>query len=382
MKLRDPWVSDIRTQAVCRCLTDAGYQVFFVGGCVRNALLDAPVNDIDLSTNAHPNVVAELAQVAGLQVVPTGIEHGTVTVISGGMPHEVTTFRRDVETDGRHAVVAYAETINQDALRRDFTMNALYAMPDGAVVDPLGGLPDLIGRRVRFIEDAEQRITEDYLRILRFFRFHAWYGDPENGLDAEGLAACAALSEGLEGLSKERVTAEMLKLLAAQDPGPAMASMAMAGCLHRILPGTDPKALPILLAFEHQVGAKPDAIRRLVALGGGKVETHLRLSKAQARRVGNLRKSVSDMQGLAETAYRHDAQSALDVALLRAAIFETPLAPDIREQIGKGASAAFPVKAADLMPAYQGAALGDHLRVLEDRWIASEFSLTKQALLR
>ena len=382
MRLTDPWVSDARTQAVCHVLTDVGYQVFFVGGCVRNALLGAPVNDIDLSTNAHPDVVTELAQAAGLHVVPTGIEHGTVTVISGGLPHEVTTFRRDVETDGRRAVVAFAQTIEDDARRRDFTMNALYAKPDGEVVDPLGGLPDLVQRHVRFIEDAERRITEDYLRILRFFRFHAWYGDPHEGLDAEGLAACAALSEGLEGLSKERVTAEMLKLLAVQDPAPAMASMFMAGCLHRVLPGTDPKALPILLDFEQQAGVKPDPIRRLVALGGDQIETYLRLSKAQVRRVIDLRDSVSNMRKLAEVAYRHDAKTALDVALLRGAMFENPLSPDVSDQIAKGANAAFPIKAADLMLTYQGPALGKRLRALEDKWIASGFSLTKEALLR
>jgi poly(A) polymerase len=363
-------------------LTGAGYQVYFVGGCVRNALLGASVNDIDLSTNAHPRVVMDLAEAAGLHVVPTGIEHGTVTVISDGLPHEVTTFRRDVETDGRHAVVTFAQTIEEDARRRDFTMNALYAAPDGTVVDPLGGLPDLIERRVRFIEDAERRIREDYLRILRFFRFHAWYGNLDNGLDAEGLAACAALSEGLECLSKERITTEMLKLLAAQDPGPATASMFMAGCLHRILPGTDPKALPILLDQEQQAGVVPDPIRRLVVLGGGEVETQLRLSKAQARRVMVLRNCVSDMQGLAEIAYRHDAETALDVALLRAALFEILLSPDLQTQIDHGVNAIFPVKAADLMPTFQGPALGKKLRSLEDQWITSGFLLTKEALLR
>ncbi|KGM89571.1 tRNA nucleotidyltransferase/poly(A) polymerase [Roseovarius mucosus DSM 17069] len=181
MKVSGAWIEAKATQAVCAMLTGAGYQALFVGGCVRNALLGAPVGDIDIATDARPEMVVELAEGAGLKPVPTGIEHGTITVVSGHIGHEVTTFRKDVQSFGRHAVVAFADDLHTDARRRDFTMNALYARPDGDVVDPLGGLEDLRARRVRFIEDADQRIREDYLRILRFFRFHAWYGDPEGG---------------------------------------------------------------------------------------------------------------------------------------------------------------------------------------------------------
>ncbi|MEL7116540.1 MAG: hypothetical protein AAGP08_13320 [Pseudomonadota bacterium] len=216
-----PWQSEPTTQALMRALEDAGYQAFFVGGCVRNALLDAPVSDVDISTSARPPDVMRIASDAGFKAHHTGIDHGTVTVATGTTSLEVTTFRRDVETDGRRAVVTYADSIEDDALRRDFTMNAIYATRAGCLVDPLGGLADLVARRVRFIEDAEQRIREDYLRILRFFRFFAHYGDPADGLDAEGLAACAALSDGLERLSKERIGAEMLKLLSFKELGSA-----------------------------------------------------------------------------------------------------------------------------------------------------------------
>ena len=194
-RLGDPWLVAPRTQAVCALLTEAGHAAYLVGGCVRNALLGAPVADIDLATDALPQAVLALAEAAGVKAVPTGIEHGTVTLVLEGQPFEVTTFRRDVETFGRHAVVAFSRDIAEDAARRDFTMNALYAKPDGALVDPLGGLPDLRAGRVRFVGAAEARIAEDYLRILRFFRFHAWYGHPEDGLDPEGLAACAAARE-------------------------------------------------------------------------------------------------------------------------------------------------------------------------------------------
>nr|WP_253913340.1 CCA tRNA nucleotidyltransferase [Pseudoruegeria sp. HB172150] len=362
-------------------MQDGGFRALFVGGCVRNALLEEPVGDIDISTDALPEKVTELAKVAGLKPVPTGIDHGTVTVVSSGMPHEVTTFRRDVETDGRRAVVAYTDRIEEDARRRDLTMNALYAEPDGTVVDPLGGLDDLLARRVRFIEDPEARIREDYLRILRFFRFHAWYGDPEGGLDAEGLAACAALSEGLETLSKERVGHEMLKLLAAPDPAPAAAAMQQAGCLARALPGADTRALPILIAFEPQLHASPDPIRRLAALGGEDHAELLRLSKKDARRLEILQGAIAGAEGPGELAYRQGAGVARDVLLLRAALLEQPLPPGVADDIETGAAASFPVKSGDLMPRYEGAALGAALKALEAEWIASGFRKTKQDLL-
>ena len=266
MKISGPWLENPATQAVCAAFSAQGHLALFVGGCVRNALLDTPVADIDIATDALPKTVSEIAENAGFKVIPTGIEHGTVTVVAGGIPHEVTTFRRDVETDGRRAVVAFATRIEDDAMRRDFTMNALYAQADGTVIDPLGGLPDLLARRLRFVGDAEARIREDYLRILRFFRFHGWYGDATAGIDPEGLAACAALSAGIETLSPERVGAEMRKLLAAPDPGPSLAAMGQAGILLRVLPGADVRALPVLVHLEQD--RPPHWLRRLAVLGG------------------------------------------------------------------------------------------------------------------
>jgi poly(A) polymerase len=196
------------TQALCAAVLAGGYRIFFVGGCVRNAVLGEPVGDLDLATDALPEQVIRLAEAAGFKAIPTGIDHGTVTVLADGVPHEITTFRHDVQTDGRHAVVAYSTDLAQDAARRDFTMNALYADPAGEVIDPLGGLPDLLARRLRFVGDPVQRIGEDYLRILRFFRFSATYGDPALGMDVDALAACAELADGIDGLSRERIGAE------------------------------------------------------------------------------------------------------------------------------------------------------------------------------
>ena len=302
-------------------------------------------------------------------------------MIADSIPHEVTTFRKDVETDGRRAVVAYSNSVEEDARRRDFTMNALYADADGQIIDPLGGLPDLTARRVRFIDDAEARIREDYLRILRFFRFHAWYGDVSKGIDPEGLAACAANLAGLETLSKERVGAEMRKLLAAPDPAPSIAVMAQSGVLGAILPGADARALPVLIHLEGEQGVAPNPVRRLAALGGEDVDAALRLSKAAARERALLRDAATHDASAAELGYRIGHTSAIDALLLRAALLEQPLPETTVQDVTRGANATFPIAAADLMPDYSGPALGERLRALEARWIDSGFTLNKADLL-
>ena len=293
MRVSGDWIDTPATQAVCHAIEGAGHQALFVGGCVRNALLDRPVSDIDIATDADPHTVSDIAEKAGFKVAPTGIDHGTVTVIAQGIPHEVTTFRQDIETDGRRAVVAYSPHIEDDAARRDFTMNALYARRDGTVIDPLGGLPDLLARRLRFVGNADARIREDYLRILRFFRFHAIYGDPEGGIDAEGLAACARHAPAISGLSAERIGAEMRKLLAAEDPAPSVAAMERAGVLAQILPGGDARFLAVLVHLEG--GLPPRWLRRLAVLGGEDVTDRWRLSRAESRDLGHIRDALGAM---------------------------------------------------------------------------------------
>ena len=378
MRVAGEWIENTATQAVCAALTSAGWQALFVGGCVRNAALGLAVNDIDIATDAVPETVTNLAENAGFKVVPTGIDHGTVTVIAGGMPHEVTTFRRDIETDGRRAVVAFTTALHDDAARRDFTMNALYARPDGTVVDPLGGLEDLLCRRLRFVGHPEDRIREDYLRILRFFRFTAIYGDPSLGMDADGLAACADLSAGIETLSAERIGAEMRKLLAAVDPAPAMAAMQMAGVLARVLPGGDACALAPLVHLE--AGAKPHWLRRLAVLGGDDVTDRWRLSRAESRDLGRIRDAFASMASPAVLGWRLGPDLAADAVLARAALLETQPPTGWRAELHRGASAHFPVKAADL-PGLSGAALGAQLKALEQRWCASDLTLTRAELL-
>ena len=376
MRLAAEWLTHPGTIAVFDALAD--HQAWFVGGCVRNGLLRQAVDDIDIATDATPEMVMKRAEEAGLRAVPTGIDHGTVTLIAQDKPHEITTLRRDIETDGRHATVAFSTKLADDAARRDFTINALYATRDGDVIDPNGqGLADLRARAVRFIGDPGARITEDYLRILRFFRFHAWYADPDGGMDADGLAACAAHLDGLDRLAKERITAEVMKLLAAPDPAPSVASMEHSGVLAAILPGANARLLGWLMGNEGN--APPDPIRRLAALCDA---PDLRLSKADAARHALYRAEMGGVTPPDALGYRHGAAQAGDIVTLRCVLVEgrAPTQEDFAD-VAKGAEAVFPVQAADLMPDLQGPALGARLKTLEQVWIDSGFTLSRDALL-
>lgn len=276
---RHAWMIEPRTRAVMDVLTKNGGAARFVGGAVRNALLGEAVGDIDIATPLVPDEVMRRLQAARLGAVPTGIEHGTVTAVSGGKPFEITTLRRDVETFGRRAVVAYTTNWAEDAARRDFTINALFAGEDGAIFDYFDGLADLAARRVRFVGDATTRIREDYLRILRLFRFHAWYG--QGDLDEEALAAATAEKAGLKLLSGERVQKEMLRLLEAPDPSPALEQMERAKILAQILPaGFRLPRLKRLVMVERGNSLMPDAVLRLAALLPDGVPPALRIAEA------------------------------------------------------------------------------------------------------
>ncbi|MDR3526819.1 MAG: CCA tRNA nucleotidyltransferase [Rhizomicrobium sp.] len=256
-----PWMTAPETVTLMTVLGEAR----FVGGVVRNALLGQPVSDIDIATPHRPEKVTALLQAAGIKAVPTGIAHGTITAVVKGKVFEVTTLRRDVATDGRHAVVAFTTDWEEDAERRDFTMNALYADADGTVYDSVGGIADLEAGIVRFVGDAVARIREDYLRILRFFRFHAWYG--KGPLNAEALYACDKEKAGLTKLSGERIAKEMLKLLQAENPVPVLIAMGETGILPEIVPGaSDIMRLRRLASLDAAMGYAPDGILRLAAL--------------------------------------------------------------------------------------------------------------------
>jgi poly(A) polymerase len=376
-----------------------GEEARVVGGAVRNALLDEPIGDIDLATTAVPGEVMRRAAAAGFKPVPTGIEHGTVTVVIEGRPFETTTLREDVETFGRHANVRFGRDWRKDAERRDFTMNALSATADGVVHDYVGGLDDLAVRRVRFIGDAGARIDEDYLRILRFFRFHAAYG---RGLpDAAGLAACIAARAGLEQLSRERVRMELLKLLIARHATPVLAVMAESGLLVPVLGG-----VPYLASFENiakveaAAGVQPDPVQRLGALAACTEEDaerlwqRLRLSNAEHGRLQSMAEgwwtiAPSDEQGARALLYRLGPERFVDRVLLAWARAWPQGAADTAWRTlavlpGRWIAPVFPLKAADFIKrgVPQGPKLGAALREAEAAWIAADFPSDAAAIER
>lgn len=373
------WIERTETQAVMACLLADGAEAYFVGGCVRNSLIGAPVDDIDIATSLLPSEVIVRAEASGFRSIPTGIDHGTITVVSNETAFEITTFRKDVETDGRHAVIRFSSSLKEDAERRDFSMNALYADRNGLITDPVGGLSDLEARIVRFIGDPDARIREDYLRILRFFRFHAWYGNPDAGIEPDGLAAVAEHLDGLERLAAERIGKEILKLLSAPDPAPTVASMRAAGVLNRILPGSNDTALAPLIHIESELGLGVDPIRRLGVLGGEDPCARLRLSKQQCKRLEQIVGAVSQGFSAAELGYRLKDLAASAYAV-SCALLETLPRPADLDLVRQGENATFPIRAADLAP-LTGSALGQKLRDLEEKWITSGFSLTKNELL-
>ncbi len=286
------WATNDAGKALLLALDAGDGSTRLVGGAVRDALLGLAVKDIDLATRLTPDAVIARLQAAGLKAVPTGLAHGTVTAVANGLTAEVTTLRRDVATDGRHARVAFTDDWQADASRRDFTINALYAtLPHGVISDFFGGIDDLQARRVRFIGDPLLRIAEDHLRILRFFRFSARFA---GAIDAEGLAACTARANDLMALSRERVASEMRGLLSVADPVPTLALMLEHGILRPVLPEIAAERLPVLartIAAEAATGVAPDWRRRLAALLPADVQVaeavaaRLRLSNADRARV-------------------------------------------------------------------------------------------------
>ncbi len=386
LRLEAAWLREPAAQEAVQALEAEGARVLFVGGCVRNELMGLPVHDLDLATDAEPAEVQRLLEAARIRSVPTGIDHGTVTAVLRNRTLEITTFRHDLETYGRRAKVGFGAGLEEDARRRDFTFNALYAEPGGRVLDPLGsGMADLAARRVRFIGDAEARIVEDRLRILRFFRFHALYGDPWRGIDPEGLAACAAQAEGVSDLARERIGHEMRRLMGAVDPGPSLCAMAACGVLARVLPGADPQAVAPLVAMEARAAPLPDWKRRLLVMGVDPQEAsvRLRLAKAELRSLLAIRAAQEADAPVAQTAYRHGAEAARDAALLRAAATGTPPPRTLSKEIARGATASFPVSADDLIARGMrpGPALGKRLAELEEEWLASDFQATRGRML-
>jgi len=390
------WLVRGEAAPLLKLLDSDGEEARIVGGAVRNALLSLPVHEIDIATTALPDEVVRRVESAGWKSVPTGIEHGTVTILLAGKPFEVTTLRRDVETYGRKAKVVFGRDWVADAMRRDFTINALSLSADGQLHDYVGGLADLTARRVRFIGDPAQRIAEDYLRILRFFRFHAWYG--EGAPDPKSLHACIRERAGIDSLSRERVRTELLKLLLAPHAAPTLALMTETGLLGNVLGG-----VALLASFENMAKVEaaavlePDPVRRLGALGvwvaedGERLAQRLRLSNAEAERLTALERwwRVSPEPGgksARALLYRLGPQHFIDqvlVAWSRSAAGVADRAWRALAELPRTWSAPeFPLKATDFMARglAAGPALGSAMRAAEQAWIAADFPADAAAI--
>ena len=375
-----------------------GEEARVVGGAVRNALLDMPFHEVDVATTAVPEEVVKRVTAAGFKAVPTGIEHGTVTVVIDKQPFEVTTLRKDVETYGRHAKVAFGRDWKADAERRDFTLNAVSVTRDGTVYDYAGGLADLETRSVHFIGDPKQRIEEDYLRILRFFRFHAAYSNGGHPY-AQGLAACIAGREGLDQLSRERVRSEIMKLMVAPHAVPTLIAMADCGLLLRVLGGVSYLgSFENMAKVEAAIGVAPDAVQRLGALGvlvaedAERLAQKLRLHNVEQGRLASMAEGwrrISPERGEAAARaliYRLGPQAFTDHALLGWARSEASASDTNWHAMTmtphRWTAPAFPLKAADFIKRGidKGPALGVALRAAETAWIAAGFPDDQVAL--
>ncbi|WP_342712938.1 CCA tRNA nucleotidyltransferase [Bradyrhizobium sp. B124] len=391
-----PWLASGPAARVLGLLNAAGEEARVIGGAVRNALMRIPLADIDIATTALPEEVIRRAKRAAIKSVPTGIEHGTVTLVVDGHPFEVTTLREDTETYGRKAKVAFGRDWVRDAERRDFTINGLSVDASGVVHDHVGGLADIEARRVRFIGDPAQRIAEDYLRILRFFRFHAAYGAGE--VDRAGYLACISGRAGIAGLSAERIRMEMLKLVVANGAAGAVVAMGDGGLLLPLFGGvayTGPFAA--MIEIEQLMALKPSATRRLAALtvavteDARRIASRLRLSNAEAKALDSMGHRWWRLPGMDEARakrrlYRLDEEPYRDRLLLAWA--RTGANRDVEQWHAlatlpqRWRAPHFPLRASDFIARgiAEGPALGHVLTLAEDAWLAADFPLDPQVL--
>jgi poly(A) polymerase len=376
--IQQTWLTSAASRALFAALGSAGATPRFVGGCVRDGLLGRSSSDLDIAIDQLPEDSMRLLEDSGIKVIPTGLKHGTITAIVDSQHFEVTALRVDVENFGRHAKVAFTDDWRLDAARRDFTINAIYADGDGQLYDPDGGRDDLAAGRVRFVGNAAQRIVEDKLRILRFFRFFALFG--RGAPDPDALAACAAAAPGIDGLSGERVRDEIFKLLAAPDPTPSLELMAGSGVLQHVLPDG--------FRLESLARADEDPLRRLSAIAMGGVEAaqaiaqRLRLSARQGQRLRFLMAPPVQLTAtvaraaLRQLLYDHGAEQIGDLALQQGV-------PELLSLIPDAAPPSFPLSGRDALAAGMrpGPGVGKALRALEVEWRENDFTADRKQLL-
>jgi tRNA nucleotidyltransferase/poly(A) polymerase len=394
-------LDDPKLARLLAALAAAGGETRIVGGAVRDALLGLKPHEIDLATTVLPEASLAAARLAGLKGVATGIDHGTVTIVVDGTPFEVTTLREDVETFGRAAKVRFGGDFEQDALRRDFTVNALSLTADGTLHDYTGGIADIESRRIRFIGDPAQRIAEDYLRILRFFRFHAAHG--EGAFDREGLHAAIVARENLARLSRERIRAELLKLLAARRAVEVVREMSHAGVIEVILGMGFPARLERFAAIEAASGRKGDALPRLAAFAvltvedADRLRERLRLSNDEYARLSEAARTLEALHGeesprekfeLTRILYLNGRRAAADALALAHAESAAPANDrqwlDAARFVENVTAPTFPIRGADLIArgVAPGKALGAALKTLQAKWIRAGFPRDPAIVLR
>ena len=380
MKISANWLRKPSTQSIMEILISDGHEAYFVGGCVRDTLFNLKTTDVDIATSAHPKKVLEIMKKAGLKAIPTGIDHGTVTVVADQHSYEITTFREDIETDGRKSKVKFSKSLKEDAKRRDFSINAIYCEHDGTILDPLGGLDDIAEKRITFIGDPYERIKEDYLRILRFFRFAALYSANKKFHEIE-ISALSDLKDGLDIISAERKSDEIFKLFAAPNLIFSISLMEKTNIVPKVFHTYCFNSLANLQDIESRHEISPCATRRLAAYTEDNLKLHLRFSNKTAKTHKILRDEAKGSKGAAELSYRYNEKLALDIVLVRASLQGTEFSKEIFNQIKLGSTVEFPIKSSDIAEYFSGPKLGEILAFLEQKWIESDFTLNRTKLL-
>ena len=373
MQINSEWIKNKSLQNILKILKKADHNAYLVGGCIRNSILNFPVNDIDISTDAKPQETLDLFNIGSFKATPTGFSHGTVTVVSGGIPYQITTMRSDQNTDGRHADVSFSDNITEDAERRDFTINALYADPNGKIIDPIGGLKDFRPLKIKFIGNANNRIQEDYLRILRFFRFHAQFSEFVIDFEQDALDAIKNNQNSLKLLSKERVWNEFQKILLSKNPSRALLEMSKIGILEKVSIDGGIKNIKNLISIEEKMGIEPEAIRRLVAITRNTEKTSLNLSRKEARKFSLLKSLLGKKFDLAELVYQFNKEIAQSVLAIYTFNQGEKLKLSDVAKIEKACLYPCPISGAHLSKYMSGEDVGIKLKEAQRVWIKSNF---------
>ena len=375
------WLRNPSAQKLSKLYKNFGYQVLFVGGCVRNTILKMPVTDIDLATDAQPEEIIKIAKENNIRFVPTGLAHGTITLIIDNTNYQITTFRTDFDHDGRYAKVEFTESLLLDASRRDLTINALYCNHVGEVIDPLNGLDDIKKQKIKFIGNPNERIKEDNLRILRFFRFQAIYGNKNLEIDSIALEACHNHKSKLAALSKERITSELRKILSAPNPLEVIIKMNETGVLNELFQNVSIDSLEAYLKTEEKFKININWLGRLLSLQVTQEEESLKLTRCEFKFLKQTKSAIENQIHVLEFSYYNGVENGKIYSILQNFRHNIILSKNLLNQINSLATKKFPITAKDLMPEISGKKLGEALRSLEDRWIKSNFTLSKKELL-